>query len=509
MILVGELSLWVALLMAAWCAVVSIAGGIGGRDELRDSGERAAYATFAFTALAAAGLWTALARRDFSYEYVASRISDNMPHLYVFTAFWSGPAGAMLLWALMLALCSAVAVWVNRAADRARTPYVTGTLGVVLVLFLAATALASNPFARLDPAPLDGQVMDPLLQNPGMAMHPPALFLGLAATTIPFAFTLGALAGRRADAQWLVPVRRWTLVSWLFLTVGIVLGMWWAYVEPGSGDRWARDPVANLSLLPWLASTAFLYTVARERGGVPSKWSVALPVATFLLALLGPAIGTGGIIARVHSFAQSPVVGWLSAFLVVAVTVGISLLATRLPTLELQEQRLMASKHRRYGVHVAHAGFVLLVAALTGLAFRREYNVSAAAGQAFEVEDPYGGRWRFMSQGISNGRAPNHEITSVTLEASRNGRPAGLITSERRQYLDSHGHPVFEPTTEAGVRSRPGQDVYVELAAVRGDAADIRVSFNPLMVWVWIGGGMVALGGLLAMWPRVGGSANA
>ncbi|HET9452708.1 MAG TPA: cytochrome c biogenesis protein CcsA [Gemmatimonadaceae bacterium] len=507
MVLLGELSLWIALLMAIWCAVVSLAGGIGGRRELVISGERAAVATLAFTALAAAGLWTGLLTRDFSLAYVASRISANVPDVYAFTAFWGGPEGSMLLWALILALYTALTVWTSRAANRGLMPFVTGTLGVLLALFLGTTALAANPFARLDSIPLDGAGMLPLLQNPGMATHPPALYLGLIATAIPFAFALGALATRRIDVEWLSVARRWTLVSWLFLTIGIVLGMWWAYVEPGSVTVWARDPVANLSLLPWLTATAFLVAVFRqERRGVLRTWSLALPVATFVLTIVGAAVARGGIIGNAHGFARSPVAGVFSAFLVVTIAIGAWLLATRLGHVRAHAwQPGMAAERRRHGGYVALAGMVVFLAALAGSGFRREYDVSVTAGQHVEATDPYGGVWRFVNQGISKGRSLNRQVTSVTLEATRNGRPMGLITSEHRQYFDSHEHPVHEPSSEAGIRSGPGQDVHVTLAAAGDDSADLRITFIPLMMWVWIGGGMLALGGLMMAWPRAEG----
>lgn len=509
MILVGELSLWVALLMAVWCAVVSIAGGIGGRRELISSGERAVYAAFAFSALATAGLWTALFRRDFSLAYVTSRISANVPDVYVLTALWSGPAGSMLLWASMLALCAAVTVWTSRAANRDVMPFVTGTLGVVLVLLLGTTALMVNPFARMDSIPLDGRGMNPLLQNPGMATHPPSLYLGLIATAVPFAFALGALATRRIDAGWIVAVRRWALASWFFQTVGILLGMWWSYVEQRSA--WARDPVESWSLLPWLTTTAFLVAmVLQQRRGVLRKWTVLLPAATFGVTIAGVARARGGVIEHVHSLARSPVAGVFSAFLVVTIAVSAWLLATRLADLQMPSlQPSSATKLRRRAGSLACGGAVILLAALAGLSFRGEYDVRAAAGEQFEARDPFGRTWRFVNQGISNGRSLNREITSATLEAIRDGKRRGLITSEQRQYLDSQEHPTSEPTMEAGIRSEPLQDVYVALVAVSGDAADFRINFNPLMMRVWIGGAIMALGGLAAMWPRAGGGADA
>ncbi len=164
--------------------------------------------------------------------------------------------------------------------------------------------------------------------------------------------------------------------------------------------------------------------------------------------------------------------------------------------------RLVARNRRRYGGYIVHAGIVLLFAAFAGLAFRKEYDVRLTAGQAFETTDPYGARWRFVSQGVSTSRSLNREITAVALQATRNGEPAGLIKSEKRQYFDSQRRPTFEPSTEVGILESARQDTYVVLAGVRDDAAEIRITFNPLVIWVWIGGALMAIGGLIVMWPQ-------
>jgi cytochrome c-type biogenesis protein CcmF len=649
-ILVGELSLWIALLLAIWAATVSYAGGYGKRHDLILSGERAAYAAAAFTGLAAIGVWTALFNRDFWLEYVASHISANMPNIYVFAAFWSGQAGSMLFWALILSGYMAIVVRTNRDTNRELMPYVTGTLAAVLVFFLATTAFKANPFVRLDWLPADGRGMNPQLQNPGMAMHPPNLYLGYVATAVPFAFAMAALITRRLDAGWLAAVRLWALVSWFFLTVGVTLGMWWAYVELGWGGYWAWDPVENASFLPWLTGTAFLHSIMiQEKRGMLRKWNVTLVVMTFLLSILGTFITRSGIIESVHSFSQSPVGSWFAAFLVGTTALTAYLVTTRLKDLEaraglesmvsreaaflynnlllvgiafsvlwgtlfpilseavrgskitvgppffntvniplgllllaltgigpliawrkasisnLRRQfavpvvtgvvlatalvvagmrngyalvayllaafvaativqefvkgvgarrsihgetfvlaftRLVARNRRRYGGYIVHAGIVLLFAAFAGLAFKRESDVSLTAGQSFETTDPYGARWRFVSQGVSTSQSLNRQITAVGLETWRDGIPMGLIKTEKRQYFDSQQQPTFEPSTEVGIRTDARQDVYVVLAGARGDAAELRITFNPLVVWVWIGGFIMALGGIIVMWPQ-------
>jgi len=334
-ILLGELSLWIALLMTGWAATVSFAGGRLRRPDLVASGERAIYASTVFVALASAGLITALVTHDFSLRYVASYTSANLPFVYTITAFWGGQAGSMLFWCLILAIYAAIAVFSNRRSNRELMPWVTGTVAAVLFFFLLTTALKSNQFARLDFLPPDGRGMNPQLQNPGMAAHPPNLYLGLVATTIPFAFAVAALITRRLDGAWLAAVRRWALVSWFFLTVGIVLGMWWAYVELGWGGYWAWDPVENSSLLPWLTGTAFLHSImVQEKRGMLKKWNVVLVIATFLLSILGTFITRSGVITSVHSFAQSPVGAWFGTFLLLSIIASSYLVATRLRDLE-------------------------------------------------------------------------------------------------------------------------------------------------------------------------------
>jgi cytochrome c-type biogenesis protein CcmF len=361
-ILLGELSLWVALLMATWSATVSFAGGRTSRHDLVASGERAMYAAFAFVVLASVGLWTALLTSDFSLRFVASYTSANLPAVYKFSAFWGGQAGSMLFWCLVLSLYSAITLYTNRRHNRELMPYVTGTLALVLVFFLGTTAFAANPYARLDWIPPDGTGLNPQLQNPGMAFHPPNLYLGYVATAVPFAFAISALITRRLDAEWLAAVRRWSLVSWLFLTIGITLGMWWAYVELGWGGYWAWDPVENASLLPWLTGTAFLHSIMiQEKRGMLRKWNVTLVVATFLLAILGTFITRSGVIESVHSFAQSPIGTYFATFLLLAIAVTGFLVTTRLKDLEARaELESMVSRE---------AAFLYNNVVLVGIAF--------------------------------------------------------------------------------------------------------------------------------------------
>jgi cytochrome c-type biogenesis protein CcmF len=649
-ILVGELALWVALLMAAWAATTSFAGGALGREDLVASGRRGLYATTAMMVLASIGLWTALLTHDFSLKYVASNTSANMPKVYVFAAFWGGQAGSMLFWGLILSVYSAIAIRFVPPKSRDLVPWACGTLAVILVFFIATVCFKANPYDRLSFVPADGRGMNPQLQNPGMAIHPPNLYLGYVATSIPFAFAIAALVTRRLDAEWLGIVRRWSLLSWFFLTIGITLGMWWAYVELGWSGYWAWDPVENASLLPWLTGTAFLHSIMiQEKRGMLRKWNVVLVVTTFLLAIFGTFITRSGIIESVHSFAQSPVGSWFATFFLTATGVTIYFVATRLKDLEAKAElesmvsreaaflynnvvlvgiafsvlwgtlfpilsewvrgskitvgppffntvnvplgllllgltgvgpliawrkastsnlkrqfavpaaagvivgvalfalgmrdghaliaytlagfvaativqefqkgisarrnihgesfpmavvRLIGRNRRRYGGYIVHAGIVVLFAAFAGLAFKKDHDVQMKAGEVKELVDPLGHRWKFVSQGVSTSETLNRFVTAVGLEVFRDGVPQGILTSEKRQYFDSNKQPQFEPSTEVGIRPSAKMDLYVVLAGVRDETAELRISFNPLVVWVWIGGMIMAVGGLIVMWPQ-------
>lgn len=651
MILIGELSLWVALLMAAWSTTVSFAGASMRREELIDSGVRGLYATFAMIVLASVGLWTALLSRDFSLEYVASHISSTMPSAYVFTAFWSGQAGSLLFWALILSGYSTIAIATSRKRNKELTPWATGTLAAILLFFISTACFKANPFTRLNFTPLDGRGMNPQLQNPGMAIHPPNLYLGYVATAIPFAFAIAALFTRRLDAEWLGVVRRWALVSWFFLTIGIVLGMWWAYVELGWGGYWAWDPVENSSFLPWLTTTAFLHSIMiQEKRGMLRKWNVVLVVMSFLLAIFGTFITRSGVIESVHSFTQSPVGPWFATFFFVSTGITIYLVATRLRHLEAkaelesmvsreaaflynnllligiafaimwgtifpivsewwskekitvgppffntvnvplglllllltgvgpliawrrasisnlkrqflspsifglivgvvmivagmrsfyaivcyilcgfvtgtivqefykgmrarqsihQESAVAAFVHligrnrRRYGGYIVHAGIVMLFAAFAGMSFKVEQDVNLRTGESVEMKDPYGHDWKFTSQGVSTSERNDHASQAVALEAWRDGKRYGIMSSEKRQYFDGQKQPLFNPITEVGIKTTARQDIYIVLAGVRDkDTAELRVAFNPLVVWVWLGGFLMMIGGLVVMWPQ-------
>ena len=302
------------------------------RRRLALSAQNALVAAFASTAVAAVVLWIALARRDFSFVYVAGHTSRALPLGYRLAGLWSGQEGSLLLWLLILTGYAALAVWLNRRT-RDLVVWVVPVLAGVATFFVFMLCFISSPFETA-PAPADGAGMVPSLQNPYMLAHPPLLYLGYVGLTIPFAFAMGALLSRRTDERWIVVTRRWTLAAWTFLGVGQLLGSHWAYVEIGWGGYYAWDPVENAALMPWLAATAFLHSVMiQEKRGMLKVWNMVLVALAFCLSIFGTFLTRSGVINSIHSFSQSPLGGWFLGFIVVCVVFSVGLIYLRLPLL--------------------------------------------------------------------------------------------------------------------------------------------------------------------------------
>jgi cytochrome c biogenesis factor len=503
LILVGELSLWVALLLAAWAAIVSFAGGIQGRPDLIASGERGIHAALAMLLLASLGLWTALAAHDLSLVHVAWFTAANLPLVYTLAAFWGGPAGALLLFALLLAVCAVAVVVGDRRRTRRSLPYATGTLAIVLAVAVAALCLGANPYARLDWGALDGRGMHPLLQSAGMILHPPTLYAGLACTAVPFALTVAALLARRLENDWLAKTRRWVITGWLLLTIGILLGMWWAYRQPDWDGEWTRDALGNAALLPWLVNTALLRSLAAQAAeGRRRKWNVLALLSALPLALFSAFLARGGIISTAHSFARSPVTGWFAGFMVLVVGAATYLILTRLDVLDVADEPRAAGPRppRRPGMAVVYAGILLLLVALAGQAMRDEHRLTLSPGATAELRDPFGRTWRLTSQGVSQYNELNRSVVAGAVEVARGESGGGIVTSESRQYHDSRGAPTFDAATTAGILGGLEQDVYVTLAGVGDEeTVQLRVAFNPFVLWVWVGGLISVIGGIVLL----------
>ncbi|MGE8246260.1 MAG: heme lyase CcmF/NrfE family subunit [Stenotrophomonas maltophilia] len=337
----GQILLVTALLMALLQTVLPLWGAHRDRATWMAVARPAAYAQLALLLGAFGVLTVAFVTQDFSVRYVAENSNSLLPLAYRYSAVWGAHEGSLLLWALVLAIwCGAVARWSKRlpAVVSAR---VLGVLGIISIGFLAFLIFTSNPFARLIPAPLEGRDLNPLLQDPGLIIHPPMLYVGYVGFAVPFAFAIAALLEGRVDARWLRWTRPWTNVAWGFLTIGIALGSWWAYYELGWGGWWFWDPVENASFMPWLAGAALIHSQAvTEKRGSFASWTLLLAIAAFALSLLGTFLVRSGVLTSVHSFAADPSRGtFILIFLALVIGGALLLYALRAGALTSEDPR--------------------------------------------------------------------------------------------------------------------------------------------------------------------------
>lgn len=654
MTVLGELSLWLALLLSAWGTSVGFLAGRSGSHDLIASARRTPYALLLVVSVASICLLVALLRHDFNVSYVYSYSSRNLPKPYLVAAFYGGQAGSLLFWVLVLCGFSAAAQWLTPKRYDYLMPYVAAVTSAVTLFFVLVALFAANPFERLPFTPPEGAGLNPQLQNPGMVFHPPLLFLGYVGVTIPFAFAVAALIAKRLDTGWLHAIRKWTIVSWVFLSAGITLGMWWAYVELGWGGYWAWDPVENASLMPWLTMTAFLHSVMiQEKRGMLKKWNMVLIMLSFVLCIFGTFITRSGIISSVHSFAQSSVGNYFLGFLLLLIVGLTALLWIRLPQLKAEARlesmvsreatflfnnlllvgiafavlwgtmfpvvsellrgvrvtvgppffnqviipiglallaltgigplvawrrasprnlrvqfvaplavagvfaaaavllgvrhiyalttiafsafvlativqeffkgmgarhrlhdenhivaliRLVGRNRRRYGGYIIHVAVVIYFTAFVGEVYKTDMEVTLTPGETTSLRSPFGHEYVFTHIGISEYDQLNRFVFAASLEVTKGNRPVGIMTSEKRQYLDSMRRPVFQPSTEPGIRSGLLEDLYVVYAGSVGGTEDAvyRITINPLVWWLWFGGVLLVVGGIVTLWPSGG-----
>ncbi len=329
----GRAALVVSLGLALYACGAGTIAALTRRRRLADSARNALIACFGSTLVASAVLARALLAHDFSYRYVYEHTSRDLSTVYSLTAFWGGEEGSLLLWLLVLTGFSALAVTLNRRLLQDVVVWVVPVLGGIATFFSFMLVAVASPFV-LQTRTVDGLGLVPSLQNPYMVAHPPMLYLGYVGLSIPFAFAAGAMLSGHTDERWIVATRRWTLVAWMFLGFGQILGAHWAYVEVGWGGYYAWDPVENAALMPWLAATAFLHSVMiQERKGMLRVWNMVLVALAYELSVFGTFLTRSGVVDSIHSFAKSSIGGWFLAYVVISTLFSLVLILKRLPLL--------------------------------------------------------------------------------------------------------------------------------------------------------------------------------
>jgi cytochrome c-type biogenesis protein CcmF len=362
----GSAALVLAFLAAVFAAVAALIGRHGNRRWI-DISRRTVYAFCALVTACVAIIEVAFAGNDFSFNIVAQHSSIETPAFYKLAAMWSSQEGSLLLWAWVLSIASSAALYATRNKLRELVPYATAVMMGVAAFFTGLMLFAPdvNPFATLSPAPADGIGLNPLLQHPSMMIHPPMLYSGYVAFTIPFAFAIGALVTRKVDAEWIRATRRFALIAWAFLGFGLLLGARWSYTELGWGGYWAWDPVENAALMPWLLGTAFLHSImVQEKRGMLKVWNASLIVGTFSMALLGTFLVRSGVLQSIHAFGDNTVGPYLLGLIAVVMIGSAALIVSRLD--DLRSEKRIDSLASRESVFLVNN---LLLVALTAVIF--------------------------------------------------------------------------------------------------------------------------------------------
>ncbi len=335
----GHLAMILALCLAVVQGTLPLIGAWRGDRQWMGMAQPAAWGQFSFLAFAFACLTYAFMVDDFSVAYVAQNSNSALPWYYKFSAVWGAHEGSLLLWAFILSGWTFAVSIFSRQLPEDMLARVLGVMGLISIGFLLFLIVTSNPFDRLLPqSPADGRDLNPLLQDFGLVVHPPMLYMGYVGFSVAFAFAIAALLGGRLDAAWARWSRPWTLVAWAFLGTGIALGSWWAYYELGWGGWWFWDPVENASFMPWLVGTALIHSLAvTEKRGVFKSWTVLLAIAAFSLSLLGTFLVRSGVLTSVHAFATDPARGvFILVFLLAVVGGSLTLFALRAPVVKSQ-----------------------------------------------------------------------------------------------------------------------------------------------------------------------------
>lgn len=384
---IGQLSLTLALALSAVMALAGLSGARANAALSREIAFGASTGFSVFIVLAFGALTYASITSDFSILNVAQNSHTAKPLLYKITGVWGNHEGSMLLWMLVLAIYSAVMVFARRGGERL-TSAALGVQGLLAVAFLLFILFTSNPFLRLDPPPFEGAGLNPLLQDPGLAFHPPMLYTGYVGLSAAFAYAAAALITKEPGAEWARAARPFMLLAWIALTLGITLGSWWAYYELGWGGFWFWDPVENAALMPWLVATALLHSaLATERTGAFRSWTLLLAIAAFSLSLIGTFLVRSGVLSSVHAFANDPERGvFILAMLIAAIGGALALFAWRAPQMEAGAAFEPVS---RESTLLLNNVFLAAAAATVFLGTLYPLFLDAATGTKISVGPPY------------------------------------------------------------------------------------------------------------------------
>ena len=390
----GYYLLLAAFVVCAYAAAISVGGARRRSRALIESGVGAFYLVTAIMAAASAVIVYAFVTGDYSIKYVQRYSDSTQPLFYKLTSYWGGLDGSIMFWVALLSVFGAIAVYVNRERHRELIPYVVAVISVVEMFFLFLMIVHNNPFSTyLTQNPTDGAGLNPLLQNFYMVIHPPTMYSGFVGLTIPYAFGMAALISGHLDDSWLRAVRRWTMIAWLFLSIGLGLGMIWAYEELGWGGYWMWDPVENAGLLPWFTATAFLHSVmVQERRGMLRVWNVSLVITTFFLTLFGTFMTRSGIVQSVHSFGQDPVLTRLfTGFMVSMLIFSFGFVIYRMPLLQARNE--LDSWVSREAAFLYNNWILLFSAFFVLFATMFPTLSEAITGQRITVAAPFFNQW--------------------------------------------------------------------------------------------------------------------
>src|SRR3954467_3503723 len=390
----GSFLLLAAFVVCSYAAVISVVGARRRSRPLIESGIGAFYLIAALMAVASAVMVNAFLTDDFTIKYVAYYSEAAQPFFYKITSYWGGLDGSIMFWVFLLSIFGSCAVYTNRERHRELIPYVVATISVVQMFFLFMMVVHKNPFTTfLTEAAPDGKGLNPLLQNYWMAIHPPSLYTGFVGMTIPFAFGLAALITGNLDDSWLRAVRRWTMIAWLFLSFGLMLGMIWAYEVLAWGGYWGWDPVENAAVLPWFTATAFLHSVmVQERRSMLRVWNVTLVILTFFLTIFGTFLTRSGVVASVHAFGDDPQLARLfTGFMVVILTFSFGLVIYRLPLLKARAE--LDSWVSREAAFLANNWILLFCAFFVAFATMFPTLSEAVTGTRMTVGPPFFNKW--------------------------------------------------------------------------------------------------------------------